>query len=435
MLSNQFKGLPGVENAGPALEGALQKNSGHAILWKTGETCLEEVKSMTAIVTDVHYRMSLALIRDLAQVGVKVVCCERENVPAPLGFASKYTAWSVTLPNQGYLEGLYDLCAQVAREEGENPALLPVGAATLALLSENRERFDSVCGLLIPTTEQLDTFNSKASVAALGEELGVPVPRQFAAAEGESLPDFFARVPLPCVVKPLCGEKFGLSAAQRYVIAQTPEAGRAAYEKFRSLTGEPPLVQEYLPGGALGCSVLAEEGTVRATLCHRRLREYPVSGGPSACCVRVDRPDLEDYAARLVAKVGFSGLAMFEFKEDSKGNPRLLEVNPRVWGTFPLTRISRSGIPLLWCVESWNTGNPGREVPLPQCPEPQSRKMNFFPSDLLSGLGYLKKGKSGKALGALADLLNPTVRDGLWEWGDPKPGLMYYRSLLGKEKP
>lgn len=390
---------------------------------------------MTAIVTDVHYRMSLALIRDLAQAGVKVICCERENVPAPLGFASKYAARAVTLPAAGYLEALHDLCAQVSREEGENPALLPVGAATLALLSENRAKFDPVCGLLIPAPGQLDTFNSKAAVAALGEELRVPVPRQFATTEGESLPDFFVRLPLPCVVKPLCGEKFGLAAAQRYAIAHTPEVGRAAYERFLSLTGEAPLVQEYLPGGALGCSVLAEEGTIRAVLCHRRLREYPVSGGPSACCVRVDRPDLEDYAARLVAKVGFSGLAMFEFKEDSKGNPRLLEVNPRVWGTFPLTRISHSGIPLLWCVESWNTGNPGREVPLPQCPEPQSRKMNFFPSDLLSGLGYLKKGKSGKALGALADLLNPAVRDGLWEWGDPKPGIMYYRSLLRKEKP
>ena len=217
LLSNQFKGLPGVENAGPALEGALQKNSGHAILWKTGETCL-----------------------DLAQAGVKVICCEREDVPAPLGFASKYTAWTVTLPAEGYLEALHDLCAQVSREEGENPALLPMGAATLALLSENRAKFDPVCGLLIPSPGQLDTFNSKASVAALGEELGVPVPRQFAAAEGESLPDFFARVPLPCVVKPLCGEKFGLSAAQRYIIAQTPEVGRVAYERFLSLAGEAP---------------------------------------------------------------------------------------------------------------------------------------------------------------------------------------------------
>ena len=390
---------------------------------------------MTAIVTDVHYRMSLALIRDLARAGVQVICCERADVPAPLGFTSKYTARWVTLPAEGYLEALRDLCARVSREEGENPALLPVGAATLALLSDDRARFDPVCGLLIPTPGQLDTFNSKAAVAALGEELGVPTPRQFTLAEGESLPDFFARVPLPCVVKPLCGEKFGLSAAQRYVIVTTAAQGIAAYEKFRSLTGEAPLVQEYLPGGALGCSVLAREGEVFSSLCHRRLREYPVSGGPSACCERISRPDLEDCAARLVKKTGYSGLAMFEFKEDAAGDPRLLEVNPRVWGTFPLTRVSRSGIPLLWCAASWNAGNSGREVPLPQCPEPLSRKMNFFPSDLLSGLGYLKKGKPGKALGALVDLLNPAVRDGLWEWGDPKPGLMYYRSLLRKEKP
>lgn len=390
---------------------------------------------MTAIVTDVHYRMSLALIRDLAQAGVKVICCEREDVSAPLGFASKYAAQTVTLPAEGYLEALHDLCARVSREEGENPALLPVGAATLALLSENRAKFDPVCGLLIPTPGQLDTFNSKAAVAALGEELGVPTPRQFTLAEGESLPDFFARLSLPCVVKPLCGEKFGLAAAQRYVIVTDAAQGAAAYEKFRSITGEAPLVQEYLPGGALGCSVLAREGEVLAALCHRRLREYPVSGGPSACCERISRPDLEDYAARMVKKTGYSGLAMFEFKEDAEGKPRLLEVNPRVWGTFPLTRVSRSGIPLLWCAASWNAGNPGREVPLPQCPEPQSRKMNFFPSDLISGLNYLKKGKPGKALGALVDLLNPAVRDGLWEWGDPKPGLMYYRSLLRKEKP
>ena len=32
-----------------------------------------------AVITDVHYRMSLALIRDLAQAGVRVVCCERRR--------------------------------------------------------------------------------------------------------------------------------------------------------------------------------------------------------------------------------------------------------------------------------------------------------------------------------------------------------------------
>lgn len=388
---------------------------------------------MTAVITDVHYRMSLALIRDLAQAGVRTVCCEREGVPAPLGFRSKYAGESVLLPREGWLDALFDLCARLAGKEGERPALLPAGAATLAALAAERERFAAVCGLLIPTPAQLDAFNSKEEAARLGERLGIPVPRRFTPDPGGDI-QFFARLPLPCVVKPLCGEKFGLSAAQRYAIARTPEQGAAAFAHFQDLTGAPPLVQEYLPGGGLGCSVLAEEGNIRASLCHRRVREYPVSGGPSSCCVRVTRPDLEEYAARLVSETGYSGLAMFEFKEGAGGSPRLLEVNPRVWGTFPLTRAADSGIPLLWYTLSWNRGNPEKEPkpPPPAC-VPRNCRMRFAASDLMSGVGYLKRGKPGKALGALADLLNPFVRDGLWEWGDPGPGLMYYRSLLKKE--
>lgn len=386
--------------------------------------------------TDIHYRMSLALIRDLAQAGVRAVCCEREGVPAPLGFVSKYTDETVLLPREGWVDALYDLCAKLTETEGERPALLPVGAVTLAALSAEWVRFAEVCGLCIPTPEQLDAFNSKEVVARLGERLGVPVPRRFAPQAGEDIPAFFARLPLPCVVKPLCGEKFGLSAAQRYVIARTPEQGAAAFRRFSELTGEPPMVQEYLPGAGLGCSVLAEEGTVRAALCHRRVREYPVSGGPSSCCVRVDRPDLEEYAARLVAETGYTGLAMFEFKEGADGQPRLLEINPRVWGTFPLTRVSGSGIPLMWYTLSRNRGNPKKEpVPLPPAAPFRSCKMQFGASDLMAGLSWLKRGQPGKALGALGDFLNPAVKDGLWEWGDPRPGLMYYRSLLKKEKP
>ena len=35
---------------------------------------------MTAIVTDAHYRMSLALIRDLADSGVRVIACEYDDM-------------------------------------------------------------------------------------------------------------------------------------------------------------------------------------------------------------------------------------------------------------------------------------------------------------------------------------------------------------------
>lgn len=393
---------------------------------------------MVAIVTDVHYRMSLALIRDLAQAGVEVITCEqdrcRDSRTSPaLGALSRYVSRHVWLPGgTDGLEALLSLCRETGLGRDCRPALLPAGAATLALIAENRERFEPLCGLCVPTAEQLDLLNSKPRLAGLAARLGVPLPESMA--PGEDLDRFLDRQGLPCVIKPACGEKLGLTAAARYAVASTREEAWAAWERFSRLAGEPPVVQGYLPGRALGCSVLARSGQVMAAICHQRVREYPVSGGPSSCCQCVEREDIRTYAARLTAETGLTGLAMFEFKEDRDGAPRLLECNPRVWGTFPLTRVSGSGIPLLWCALAWNAGNPDNPAPLPVLTPPRGRRMIFAASDLMAAAGYARRGSPGRALGALGDLLNPWVRDGLFEWGDMLPALAYFRSLLAKER-
>lgn len=394
---------------------------------------------MVAIVTDVHYRMSLALIRDLAQAGVTVITCETErhrfNSASPaLGALSRCASRHVWLPEEGYLDGLFALCREVGDRCRCRPALLPVGAGTLSALAADRARFDAVCGLVIPAPDQLELMNSKERVSSLAEKLGIPVPEGFARQEGEEVEDLVRRLPLPCVVKPVCGEKLGLAAADRYVIAKTPEQAAECFRRFAGLSGEDPVVQSFLPGGGIGCSVLAQDGRVLASICHRRLREYPVSGGPSTCCVCVDRPELAACAAKLVEATGYSGLAMFEFKEDGAGQARLLEVNPRIWGTFPLTRVSRSGIPLLWCTLAWNAGNPQAPVEAAVLSRPLPKKMIFAASDLLAAVGYARRGRPGQLLKAAGDLLNPAVRDGLFEWRDMRPALAYYRSLLKKEK-
>lgn len=386
--------------------------------------------SATALVTDAHYRMSLALCRDLAQSGVRVVTCERESLrldPAspPLGGLSKYVERHVWLPDRNYAQALADLCRELGSPD--TVAVLPVGAATLALLASRQEQFRQVCGLCIPTPGQLDLLNDKEAVLRLAEELDIPRPESFSPKEGEPAGAFLARVSLPCVVKPRCGEKLGLTARERYRVARNAGELQEAFERFRDLAGAPPLVQAYLPGAGLGCSLLAQEGRVLASICHRRVREYPVSGGPSSCCETVRRADLEEFAARLVRRTGYTGLCMVEFKEDAAGKPRILEVNPRVWGSFPLTRASRSGIPLGWLQASL-----GMEAGPPK--EPQQRRMIFALSDFLAGVGYLRRGEPKKTLSALADLVNPKVRDGVFEWGDIRPGLAYLRALLAKER-
>ena len=106
-----------------------------------------------------------------------------------------------------------------------------------------------------------------------------------------------------------------------------------------------------------------------------------------------------------------------------------------MWGTFPLTRIAGSGLPLLWFLQSWNAGNPSNPAALPEQAQPRPRKkMIFAASDLMAAAGYARRGSPGRALGAPGDFLNPWVRDGLFEWGDMAPALAYFRSLLAKER-
>ena len=381
---------------------------------------------MTAIITDVHYRMSLAAIRDLAEAGVTVVACERAGAGTPLGFRSRRPARRVLLPDEGYADALWELCRSVAEEEGEKPALLPMGAATLRLLAAERERFAAVCGLCVPTPEQLALLNDKEQAAALARACGVPAPGSFSPEISEERDAFLSCVPLPAIVKPHCGEALGLTAAQRYVRADTADQLTAAWEKFFALAGEPPLVQEFLPGGGFGCSVLAREGRILRAVCHRRVREYPITGGPSACCEAVERPDLAEFTARMVSACGYTGVAMFEFKEDAAGQPRLLEVNPRVWGSFPLTRVSRSGFSLAWCTEAWNAGNPDKAVPLGWDHGCQTCRMSFFPVDWLARRACRKAGRAAAAR-------EPGGRDGLFEWADPRPAFAYWADLLRRK--
>lgn len=378
---------------------------------------------MLAIVTDVHYRMAVALLRDLVEAGVTVIACERDDVPQPIGFFVRGVARCEVVSADNYKDALCALCARLAEEYGEKPALLPVGATTLAMLSENRAQFDAVCGLCIAVPAQLALLNDKAALGALGAALSLPVPTCYVQKADETAEEFAARVPLPCVVKPVCGEKFGLHAESRYRIARSAQALYDAVAHFCAITNEAPIVQEYLSGGGMGCSVLAKDGEIVYSICHRRVREYPVSGGPSSCCECIDAPALVSAVAALVKEVGFSGPAMFEFKLDASGKPRLLECNPRIWGTYPLTRAAKTSFALCWCCLSLG-------APLPARPAPAHVKMAYYPSDFAAALGYLRQKEVKKCAAALRDALDPRVKNGLHEKTDPLPARMYWKNLL-----
>ncbi len=111
-----------------------------------------------------------------------------------------------------------------------------------------------------------------------------------------------------------------------------------------------PLIQEYVEGDGYGVSFLFNHGDLRAKFTHKRLREYPISGGPSTYRISVKEPKMEDMAKRLLEYFNWHGVAMVEFKMGNNNNPVLMEINPRFWGS--LNQAIQSGVNSLYIVSN-----------------------------------------------------------------------------------
>ena len=112
-----------------------------------------------------------------------------------------------------------------------------------------------------------------------------------------------------------------------------------------------PMIQEFIPpgGNAYGVFLLFnKDAEPRAVFAHKRLREFPVNGGPSTLRESVHKPDLVNVSIKLLKALNWYGVAMVEFKEDPRdGQCKLMEINPRFWGSLPLSILAGVDFPYL----------------------------------------------------------------------------------------
>ena len=363
----------------------------------------------TAVVTDVKYRASIAAVRTLGRAGYRVIVTQtRADCPwTPPAFVSRYAAERRWIPGSASDSRYGDYLLNLL-EQYDAPVLFSAGAATLNLVSWQRERFQPLCRFLIASPGALDALNDKEAVHRRCLELNLPVPLEY-----DGPPERY-----PVVVKPHCGEKFGLHAEERYRIARNAEEWKKAVAAMSAYDAA-PLVQEYVSGDGMGASLLiGRDGALLGALCHRRIREYPISGGPSSCCESVYDETMIQQAYGLLRSFGFQGLAMVEFK-----GGKILEVNPRIWGSFPLTE--KAGSPLALRYAQAASGTPAPYVPQDYR---VGVRMRFLLNDSAAMLSLLRHKRYGEFFAAWRDVF--FAHEALTSWSDSAPMLLYLRNAL-----
>ncbi len=379
--------------------------------------------------------MSLPVIRSLGKEGFNIIAAERDicDTRRALGFYSRYTSRCALLNDpDADSERFFSDMRALSESLPSRPVIMPVGMATLLALSEKRDEVTEFADIAIAPSDSIKLANDKARLIPFAEELGIPVPLTTFIRDGETVSELSERIPYPCVIKLSAGELLGLDPQNRYAIINNKDEFCRKYPVFAA-HGEPVLIQQYIEGDGYGVSaVFGKNSEPLEIFCHKRLREYPASGGPSCFCESADCPELADFAVKLLRALSWVGVAMVEFKGSPEKGFYLMEINPRFWGSLALAPNSGCNIPLaLYRAASGETAktythfSPKYNV---------GHKMRFLLQDMLSFPAYLKRTdkKLIFTLSFLAQLLNPKVSDGVLSFSDARASFQYLRHALKK---
>jgi len=291
---------------------------------------------LTVLVTDGEQRSALAAVRSLGRAGMRVAVAGQHPCLAGI---SRWCAVRIACPSAAEDRRRFVACVSRAADKHDVRLILPASDASVLALSEERARLPAGCALPFPEHEAVVRAMDRLALLRLASSLGVAFPRTWHVQAKD--------VPLPAVVKARRGVFDDKGAWQRLapIIVRTPEELSGAWSQF-SARGMDPLIQEYVPGEGWGLFALCDGGKPLAAFAHRRIREKPPDGGVS---VLRESVAIEEGPARqalaLLKALEWTGLAMVEFRRDVRqpaggraedGSFKLMEINPRIWGSVQL---------------------------------------------------------------------------------------------------
>ena len=313
---------------------------------------------MRVLVTDGEQKHTLGAVRALGREGVHVVV--GAGTRTALSFFSRHCAETFVYPSpardeQGFLDSIFR-----AVREKHIDVLLPIGYYANVLFSRHKDALLRVASLAIADFDAMAIASDKERTMAFADSVGVPIPRTYASAD--DVRDF------PVVVKAATG--MGLVT---YVNSRA---------QLESMDFTDTVVQDYIPGAGFGFYGLFNRGELRAFFMHRRLREFPVTGGASTAAAAFYDERLKELGVRLMGALKWHGVAMVEVKRDERdGEYKLMEINPKFWGSLELSIAAGVNFPYLTCQMARN----GDIEPVFD----YDREMKFrwpFPQDLIHAI-------------------------------------------------
>jgi D-aspartate ligase len=276
------------------------------------------------------YTMGLGVIRALGKMGVPVIAMVYDH--RDMGYVSRYVDQCIRVPHpaeseEQFMEALIDNA-----ESCEQGLLIPCSDAALAAVSRHKACLEQ--HYVVGCTEWAITeqYIDKKRTYALGEAIGVPVPKTIVPHSVEDVEQYGAAIEFPCLVKPCQSHLFYAKFKQKMMEVHSLNQMVAVYQQAVE-SGLDVVLQEFIPGSdTLGVNYNSYfwDGEAIVEFTAEKVRNAPPRFGSPRVAMSKEIPEVFTSGRKILQAMGFYGFSCTEFKKDPRdGAYKLMEVNGR----------------------------------------------------------------------------------------------------------
>lgn len=257
-------------------------------------------------------------------------------------------------------EWLESIAAVVGKTDTN--VILPVFEQGTRFMCRWRARLSAMAAIpLLPEVGVFDLVNDKGSLAQFLDEHDLPRPRTVPLSQ--ALQSGFRDLQFPLLIKPRqLNDGLGIQ----------PFEDRDKLHDFAASHPDPRddyIVQEFIEGDDLSCSVLCRDGEVLAHTIHQNIGSHERRFASSLCIKLVKSSHTLRTVTKVISALEWSGIANIDFKYNRrKERAEILEINPRYWGNLMGALAAGVNFPHLACLAAVN-------APLPKS---QYRVQNYM---------------------------------------------------------
>jgi predicted ATP-grasp superfamily ATP-dependent carboligase len=272
---------------------------------------------MSVIVDSGDGHVALAIVRSLGRKNIETTVLS--NNPHAPTFYSKYCSKRVVKQNK------LDYYSRLTKDD----VVMPVNDDISLSLMKDRIKYP--CILPLPEYPVLQKAIDKSMLLEHAQEQGIPCPNSILVRKSDDANPITRKYGFPLILKPV--SSFGGKGI--YVIHSREQLDSVLADAIRNFGAM--ILQEKIPFTrkfTVGC-LCNKDSKARRMVVLEEIRNYPLATGP-ACCVETIRcPEIVYYSRKLLESLGYFGIADIDFVIDSRdGKPKLLEINPRFWGSL-----------------------------------------------------------------------------------------------------